>query len=355
MPSTEKGKSQATFQHIEKLSSANETQEVPESSQQAARKDSGGKLPYCYRCKAKGHAVEVCHVELFCEICESRDHIKARCPKYRAEKKMVVPCGYAVEGLDFFHITHVQSQKERNDARTTLVRVTDGELSVSDVVSELERLIPGGWKWKVEKIGMKNFKTVFPSKAELLRMVEWGVVQTKVQNAKFQIEERVVDNEVKYVLPTVWVQFTGLPLHLRDYQIMWAVGSILGVTRDADMMFTRRFDIARIQVMVINPNLIPQSVNVVIGENLYELKFRVEANADDNNPQPMDMDRNDQDDEAKGKEEDANEKSDPKYKATGGTGVLQLLTARELTPLPETLQHQQTRRITYNCLVGLVP
>jgi hypothetical protein len=165
----------------------------------------------------------------------------------------------------------------------------------------------------------------------------------------------VVDNEVKYVLPTVWVQFTGLPLHLRDYQIMWAVGSILGVTRDADMMFTRRFDIARIQVMVINPNLIPQSVNVVIGENLYELKFRVEANADDNNPQPMDMDRNDQDDEAKGKEEDANEKSDPKYKATGGTGVLQLLTARELTPLPETLHHQQTRRITYNCLVGLVP
>jgi hypothetical protein len=145
-----------------------------------------------------------------------------------------------------------------------------------------------------------------------------GVVQTKIQNAKLQIEERVVHNEVKYVLPTVWVQFTGLPPHLRDYQVMWAVGSILGVTEDADMVFTRRFDIARIPVMVINPNLIPQSVNMVIGENLYQLKFRVEANADENNPQSMDMDDNDHDDEANGQEEDANMNGDPKFKATGG-------------------------------------
>jgi hypothetical protein len=36
-------------------------------------------------------------------------------------------------------------------------------------------------------------------------MVEWGggLVQSKFNNAKFQIEERLVDNEVKYVLPKV--------------------------------------------------------------------------------------------------------------------------------------------------------
>jgi hypothetical protein len=51
-------------------------------------------------------------------------------------------------------------------------------------------------------------------------MVEWGVVHSKFQNAKLRIEERMVDKEVKYVLPRVWVQFTGLPPHLRDYLIM---------------------------------------------------------------------------------------------------------------------------------------
>jgi hypothetical protein len=31
-----------------------------------------------------------------------------------------------------------------------------------------------------------------------------------------KIEERMVDNDVKFVLPKVWIQFMGLPSHLRD-------------------------------------------------------------------------------------------------------------------------------------------
>jgi hypothetical protein len=86
----------------------------------------------------------------------------------------------------------------------------------------------------VEVVGNNSFRTVFPSRSELLRMVEVGrgVVHSKFQNTKLRIEERMVDNKVKYILPKVWVQFTGLPPHLRDYLIIWAVGSILGVSKD---------------------------------------------------------------------------------------------------------------------------
>jgi hypothetical protein len=45
------------------------------------------------------------------------------------------------------------------------------------------------------------------------------------------------------------------------------------VTKDVDMLFMRRFEISQMLVMVMDPNLIPQAVNVVIGENLYDLKF----------------------------------------------------------------------------------
>jgi hypothetical protein len=38
-------------------------------------------------------------------------------------------------------------------------------------------------------------------------MVEWGVVHSKLQNAKLRIKERMADNEISYVLPKVWVQF----------------------------------------------------------------------------------------------------------------------------------------------------
>jgi hypothetical protein len=57
------------------------------------------------------------------------------------------------------------------------------------------------------------------------------------------------------------------------------------------MLFTRRFEISRMQVLVMDPNLIPHAVNVVIGENLYELKFQVEGASDAGKPQPMDMDQ----------------------------------------------------------------
>jgi hypothetical protein len=87
---------------IEKLSKSTQVEE-PESSQQAAhqinRKEGGGKVPYCFRCKTKGHAIESCDASMYCEICDSRDHLKPRFPNFRAVKLPTAPCGYAVEGL----------------------------------------------------------------------------------------------------------------------------------------------------------------------------------------------------------------------------------------------------------------
>lgn len=56
------------------------------------------------------------------------------------------------------------------------------------------------------------------------------------------------------------------------------------------MKFTRQHDICRLQVLVLDPNLIPQFVDVVIGDYLYGLQFRVEKDMDGDNPAPMDMD-----------------------------------------------------------------
>jgi hypothetical protein len=67
-----------------------------------------------------------------------------------------------------------------------------------------------------------------------------GVVHTKFQNAKLQIEERMVDNHVIKICPAKGMDsIHRILLHLRDYLIIWAVGSILGVTKEVDMEFTR--------------------------------------------------------------------------------------------------------------------
>jgi hypothetical protein len=116
---------------------------------------------------------------------------------------MRVVKGLVTQGvtLGFFHISHNISKKQRYDSLIALIKVTDRELS-----------IPGVWTWNMEATGNNTFRTIFSSKVELQCMVEWGVIHTKFLNAKLQIEEQIMDNEVEYVLPKVWIHVTSLTL-----------------------------------------------------------------------------------------------------------------------------------------------
>jgi hypothetical protein len=61
-------------------------------------------------------------------------------------------------------------------------------MNVMQVRMEMERLVLAKVSWDVE-IEKNMFKIVFPSKGEMLRMIEWGELQTKDQKAKLVIEE----------------------------------------------------------------------------------------------------------------------------------------------------------------------
>jgi hypothetical protein len=64
-------------------------------------------------------------------------------------------------------------------------------------------------------------------------MIEWGMVQ----KATMIIEELDGGSNVKQVMRKVWVQMSRLPSELRDFLTIWAVGTILRVTKDVDMIF----------------------------------------------------------------------------------------------------------------------
>jgi hypothetical protein len=56
------------------------------------------------------------------------------------------------------------------------------------------------------------------------------------------------------------------------------------------MSFTNKYSVGRFQVCVHHPSIIPQFVDVVISDLLYELQFRVEEKTLEDNPMSMDMD-----------------------------------------------------------------
>jgi hypothetical protein len=53
----------------------------------------------------------------------------------------------------------------------------------------MERLVPRKGRWNVEEISPNMFKTSFPSRSELHRMIEWGAVQSKDHKVVMIIEE----------------------------------------------------------------------------------------------------------------------------------------------------------------------
>jgi hypothetical protein len=212
-------------------------------------------------------------------------------------------CGYAVDGLGFYYIPHSAPIKPRAEAKTATICVIEGEMTAVQVKTEMERLVPGKTNWVIQEIATNKFKTVFPTKSELNRMIEWGMVQTKDRKAKMVIEECGGGSSIKQVMRKVWVQMAKLPSEFRDFLTIWAVGTILGVTKDVDMPFTRQHNRARLQVLVLDPALIPISVDVVIGDNVYELHFKVEPEEIQDSPRLLEMD--DDNDEVDRKEDES--------------------------------------------------
>jgi hypothetical protein len=84
--------------------------------------------------------------------------------------------------------------------------------------------------------------------------------------------EKGTDNEVfKREIEKVWVQFRVLPKEFKEFPIIWVVGTILGVPRAVDTVFTKNTRRARMKVAVLDPSLILDFVDVVIGDYVYKL------------------------------------------------------------------------------------
>ncbi|XP_062193487.1 uncharacterized protein LOC133896859 [Phragmites australis] len=234
---------------------------------------------FCSRCSRRGHLVAECPMPLFCEICESKTHVTHKCPLLKATKPVAHSVGYGVKGLGFFHIPvpEKEMRKNKSEVAWALASVKGGSMSVPQVIAELERLVPVKWAWEVKEQGIDAFLIAFPNEVERHRMVEFGILTVKYPaGVQLQFDEWGADDEAKFQLPMIWVQVGGIPKELRTFPILWSVGTVLGATQKVDMVFTRNNDMARILIAVLDPSLIPDTLEVVFGSCLYSIYFMVE-------------------------------------------------------------------------------
>jgi hypothetical protein len=194
--------------------------------------------------------------------------------------------GYAVHGLGFYHIPRPPLPRAKKDSRTALISVEGGQVPMEEVLRQLERLFLGRWTWELKAHEENSFLDKFPSKVELQRAIAFGGADIKGDGVpvgarlKFELWQ---EKEVGYLLPKVWIRVFGLQKVLYEFLELWAVGSMLGSTQIVDMETTRKSSFGRVLVAVLNPGLIPERLDVVIGDHYFELDFEVEKMGIDEN------------------------------------------------------------------------
>jgi hypothetical protein len=150
---------------------------------------------------------------------------------------------------------------------------------MEEVHKHFERLFLGKWVWELKAHEENAFLAKFPSKIELQRAVAFGGADIKGANvqagARIKFDEWH-EKETCFLLTKIWIRVLGLRTKLREYLELWAVGSMLGSTQVVDMEKTRKSNFGRVLVAVLNPSLIPDRLDVVIGDHYFELYFEVE-------------------------------------------------------------------------------
>lgn len=265
----------------------------------------------CSRCSQKGHAAAECVTEVYCDICDGHEHMNHRCPILKQERPVAHAVGYSVVGLGFYHIQHPPLSRKK-DSKTARIDIIGGELTLEQVEAQLRRLVPGKWKWEPTQNDDGSFVVTFPSKGELQRSMAYGGTDVRENGVPTGVRMEFKewhDKEEGFLLPKVWVRVRGLRKKLREFLNLWAVGSILGSTQTVDMKMTRKNDFGRVMVAVLDPKLIPQKLDVVIGDHYFELQFEVERVGFDENGDEVVFDFMDSEDDGNSgqREEDLND------------------------------------------------
>ena len=188
---------------------------------------------------------------VLCDFCEEPEHGGADCPLLAAPKPQLQMFGFAHEELVLFKLPLTDSYRPKvEDDRLASLSVAGGEMSVAQVVAQMQRLVPNTkFHWDVKAAGENIFKVQFPSKTELDRLKIFGTC--RVPNSSLEL---TFDSWSQWVEPLdtlleIWVRVSGIPPdHLGDFLAMWTVGYLIGITIKVDMKYTRKHGVLRILV-----------------------------------------------------------------------------------------------------------
>jgi hypothetical protein len=156
-----------------------------------------------------------------------------------------------------------------------LISTSGKDLNEEDVVAFLHVLVSDTFAWEVKRHSSSQFKMLFPIKGDIAKMTRFNANMKEGVTLEFQ-EFKEDEEYFGHALPVVWMRVLNLPTILRKYLVLWALGTLFGVTQDLDMVTTRASSFGQFAVAVLEPEAIPTKLDVIIGNRYFQLRFEVE-------------------------------------------------------------------------------
>ena len=153
-----------------------------------------------------------------------------------------------------------------------LISTSGKNLTEEEVAAFLRVLVSDTFAWDVKRHNGFEFKVLFPTKGDLVKMTKFNAEMKEGVTLKFQ-EFKEDEEYFGHALPVVWMRVINLPTNLREYVILGALGTLFGVTQHVDMVTTRANNFGWFAVAVLKPEAIPTKLDAIIGNRYFQLIF----------------------------------------------------------------------------------
>ena len=207
-----------------------------------------------------------------------------------------------------------------------LLRRTTSQITADIVQSELARITRSDWRWEALPHGADSFLVAFPSDEALQSMVDIGYhLKNHGVTLTVFVWQHNHDIIPTYEPEEVWVHITRVPHVYRNYLVFWALGTVIGTTREVDMYTYRKMGIIRVKVGILDKSQLPLTTDLVFGTEGYHITYTLEDDSFEPVVAPAeDVDHMDQDDFGAGNggsEDSDRETAAKKMKSDSKTGT----------------------------------
>jgi hypothetical protein len=152
--------------------------------------------------------------------------------------------GHAISGGGFFNIDvePLKNEPRPGEVFAAIIKFNDSALTEAKLADELKHMIDELWNWQVQKLTASEFAVVFPSKETLRMGTRSGRMFLPLSKSKVSIREAFMAPRPSLLLPSVWVQLTGVSEVLLERERLMAAFVMVGRPIDVDELSVQKWD-----------------------------------------------------------------------------------------------------------------